>query len=258
MGAGLRATDSAQAEQYRLIFGTPVKVLTAAKAIWEIDERISARQPSRIAFLNANLANSIVDDEILRQSISSFLVLNDGLGLDLASLVLYGKKFPDNLVGTDFVPRYLSETRHELRIALVGGTDEVVRRAARAVGQKWPRHEVAYWHHGYFDRAEEAALARTVARSDCDIVLVAMGNPSQEQWISRNIPIACAMGIGVGALFDHLAGSVHRAPVLVRQWRLEWMYRLLAEPQRLWRRYLIGNPLFVARLIAEWNRRILL
>jgi exopolysaccharide biosynthesis WecB/TagA/CpsF family protein len=250
--------DDVPVEQYRSIFGTQVRVMTAADAVAELDERVGSRQPSRIAFLNANLANEIDGDELLQRSISSFLVFNDGIGLDIASLVLYGRKFPDNLVGTDFVPRYLTQTRHDLRMALLGGTGEVIRRAAEVVGQRWPQHEVAFWHHGYFEQGDEAAIAEAISRADCNITLVAMGNPWQELWISRNIPNACPMGVGVGALFDYLTGSLHRAPVLVRQWRLEWIYRLLAEPQRLWRRYLLGNPLFVARVIAEWNRRILL
>jgi exopolysaccharide biosynthesis WecB/TagA/CpsF family protein len=235
-----------------------VIVLTAAEAIAELDERVSSRRSSQIAFLNANLANEIAGDGLLQNSMSSFLVLNDGIGLDIASLVLYGRAFPDNLVGTDFIPRYLTETRHGLRIALLGGRREIIRRAADVVARNWPRHDVAFSHHGYFDPNDEPAIAQAIARCDCNIVLVAMGNPRQEYWISRNIPGACAMGVGVGALFDYLTGSVRRAPRLVRQSRLEWVFRLLIEPHRLWRRYLIGNPAFLARLMIEWNRRVLL
>jgi exopolysaccharide biosynthesis WecB/TagA/CpsF family protein len=123
------------------------------------------------------------------------------------------------------------------------------------VTQKWPRHKVAFRHHGYFDRNQEAAIAQEISRAGCDVVLVAMGNPRQEQWIGRNIPDACMMGLGVGALFDYLAGAVPRAPPFVLRWRLEWVYRLAAEPRRLWRRYLIGNFVFIFRVAREWRKQ---
>ena len=242
-------------EQSRTLLGINIRVLNGACAINELDERIQCGKPSRIAFLNANLANTIAEDDALKQTISSFLVLNDGIGVDLASLLLYGKKFPENLVGTDFVPRYLSKTKHRFRLALLGGTDQVIRQAADVITRNWPQHEVAYQHHGYFDHSQEAAIAQAIAQAGCDVVLVAMGNPRQEHWIGRNVPAACAMGFGVGALFDYLAGAVPRAPPFILRWRLEWVYRLVAEPRRLWRRYLIGNFVFAVRVTREWRKR---
>jgi alpha-1,3-mannosyltransferase len=242
-------------EQSRAILGIRIRVMTAACAISELDERIQLGEPSRVAFLNANLANTIVKDVVLKENISSFLVLNDGIGIDMASLLLHGKTFPENLVGTDFVPRYLTETRHRLRLALVGGTDEVIRRVVNVMMRKWPQHEVGFWHHGYFDRNQETAIAQAIAQAGCNVALVAMGNPRQEQWIGRNVPDACAIGFGVGALFDYLAGAVPRAPPFILRWRLEWVYRLMAEPRRLWRRYLIGNFVFVFRVACEWSKR---
>lgn len=230
-------------------------VMTAAAAIKELDDRIQSQRPSRIAFLNAHLANTIAADTALQAAISSFLVLNDGIGVDIASQVLYGERFPDNLVGTDFVPRYLAQTRHDLRIGLLGGTEPVITKAAAAITQKWPRHQIVFHHHGFFDPCEEDAIALAMSRAACQIALVAMGNPRQEHWISRNVPKACILGIGVGALFDHLSGAVRRAPPIVLRLRLEWVYRLLTEPGRLWRRYLIGNWEFVRRLAAEASKR---
>jgi exopolysaccharide biosynthesis WecB/TagA/CpsF family protein len=245
-------------DQLRYILGIRVNVLTGPAAIDEIDERVAARRPSRVAFLNANLANMTVENETLRDAISSFFVLNDGIGVDIASVMLYGRKFPDNKVGTDFIPRYLTESRHDLRVALIGGSERVLAKAIEVIWQRWPRHDIVYSHHGYFDETQEAAIAEAMARARADIVLVAMGNPRQEVWMLRNIPQACAVGAGVGALFDYLAGAVPRAPVFILRWRLEWVYRLWAEPARLWRRYLVGNFVFMARILREWSRRKLL
>src|SRR6185295_17459653 len=95
-----------------------------------------------------------------------------------------------------------------------------------------------------------------IKASGADLLLVAMGNPAQEFWIERHLAATgCRLGIAVGALFDFLAERVSRAPMGLRRLRLEWLYRLALEPGRLWRRYLIGNPLFLARLTREWSRR---
>ena len=83
-------------------------------------------------------------------------------------------------------------------------------------------------------------------------MLVAMGVPRQELWISRHLTAGhCIMPIAVGALLDFMSGSVPRAPQWVRRWRLEWVFRLVIEPSRLWRRYIIGNPVFLARVVGQ-------
>ena len=85
-----------------------------------------------------------------------------------------------------------------------------------------------------------------------DILLVAMGVPRQEFWIAKNITSShCTLPIAVGALLDFLSGSVPRAPAWMRRLRLEWVFRLIVEPGRLWRRYVLGNPVFLARVVRQ-------
>ena len=95
-------------------------------------------------------------------------------------------------------------------------------------------------------------MAKILA-SRADVLLVAMGNPRQEFWLADHLPsTGCRLGIGVGGLFDFLSGDVARAPVWVRAARLEWCYRLMREPRRLWRRYILGNPIFLMRVLGQW------
>jgi alpha-1,3-mannosyltransferase len=83
--------------------------------------------------------------------------------------------------------------------------------------------------------------------------LVAMGNPMQEMWLAEHLEATgCRLGFGVGALFDFLSGDVLRAPLWVQSARLEWAYRLIKEPGRLWRRYVLGNPIFLLRVFGQW------
>ena len=107
-------------------------------------------------------------------------------------------------------------------------------------------------HDGYFKPSEEPAILERIRGLKPDILLVAMGVPRQELWIARHITAEhCTMPIAVGALLDFMSGAVPRAPKLLRQLRLEWVFRLMVEPSRMWRRYVLGNPLFLARVLRQ-------
>jgi alpha-1,3-mannosyltransferase len=180
-------------------------------------------------------------------------VFNDGIGVDIAGRMLFRSSFPANLNGTDFVPNYLRRTKHRYRIFLLGAKPGIAERAAHRLSVVCPRHKVVGCRNGHFDRDQASEIADLIRCSKTDLLLVAMGNPKQELFIQDHLAATgCALGIGVGALFDFLAGDVPRAPLWVQRWRLEWIYRLLQEPRRLAGRYLVGNPLFLMRILSQW------
>jgi alpha-1,3-mannosyltransferase len=237
----------------RRILGVNVHAVGAREAISELDRRISVRSPTRVAFLNAHLANLAFKNARLREVINSFLVFNDGLGVDLASLILYKQAFPCNLNGTDFIPNFLHETRHDLSVALVGSQPEVVQKFIKEFERRWPRHRIVASHHGYFQSyQEETLITEKIKASNADILFVAMGNPKQEEWVQQYVPKICCIGFGVGGFFDFFSGFTPRAPLFIRRARLEWLYRLLIEPQRLWRRYTVGNIAFMSRVLRQY------
>ena len=99
---------------------------------------------------------------------------------------------------------------------------------------------------------EEPLILERIEALRPDILLVAMGVPRQEFWIAKNItPRHCTLPMAVGALLDFLSGTVPRAPAWMRRLRLEWVFRLIIEPGRLWRRYILGNPVFLARVVRQ-------
>ena len=101
-------------------------------------------------------------------------------------------------------------------------------------------------------RRRRTASSTAFATLRPEILLVAMGVPRQELWIERHITAEhCTLPIAVGALFDFMSGAVPRAPSLMRQLRMEWVFRLMIEPMRLWRRYVLGNPIFLVRVLRE-------
>ena len=127
------------------------------------------------------------------------------------------------------------------------------RRAARALVPPGSRHRVVGVHHGYFADTMDTIIAARIKQSGANLLLVAFGNPTQEIWISRNLPTTgCRLAFAVGALFDFASEGVSRAPAWMQARGLEWLFRLMQEPGRLWRRYLIGNWIFLGRVARQW------
>lgn len=234
-----------------MVFSVAIAVFRFAEAIEFLSDRLASRSPTRIAFANANLLNMAYGDAELSRLLTTFVILNDGAGVNLASRVLYGSPFPENLNGTDFCPAFLDSCPVPLRIYLLGGSASITSRAADVVARRWPRHTVVGAHHGYFSPSEFIPIKKSIAEARPDIVLVAMGNGLQEKVVEALVPSCAPCACAVGAWFDFLAGRVSRAPRLLRAGRMEWIYRLFLEPRRLWRRYLVGNPVFLWRVIRQ-------
>lgn len=247
--AGLSAPSQADIAT-RDIGGIAVAVLFREAALAAIADAIARRRHVKLAFCNANLVNIAARDPGLRRDLAGFLILADGVGIDIASRLLHGAAFPANLNGTDFTPALLAAAEAPLRVSLLGGKPGVAGRAAARLARTFPQHRFTVLNHGFFSDEEEAGLLARLSADAPDLLLVALGNPLQERWIAGKIgPQHCIVAAGVGALFDFLAGEVPRAPEAVRRFRLEWLYRLWLEPRRLWRRYVLGNPVFLLRML---------
>lgn len=235
----------------RDILGIRVKVLDWPQAMRELEDALEPGRPQRIVnFLNANNANIAHGNQAYRRSLARCDVLADGIGVDIASRLLHGRPFPANLNGTDLVPAFLVHVTRPLRVALVGAREEVIAAAAAKFARATPWHEFRAVSHGYFNAAQTDDVLADLAAFDPDVTLVALGSPAQEIFIDTYMgPGHGQVVFGVGALFDFVSGVVPRAPQLVRDLRLEWVYRLIMEPGRLWRRYILGNPVFIYRVL---------
>jgi beta-1,4-glucosyltransferase len=182
------------------------------------------------------------------------LIVNDGIGLDLASWLFYRRFFSENMNGTDFTPRLLASFDRPTRIFLLGAKPASVR-AAAAAWSALPNVIIVGAVDGYEGMADETALLDQLNRAAPDLLLVALGDPRQAQWIVSHRQAHCIpLVIAVGALFDFVSGSVSRAPALVRRLRLEWLYRLMQEPRRLLKRYSIDLLAFFAHCLRTHRR----
>jgi len=235
----------------RDILGLPVCELGWADAFAFAEE--VATMPfgqTVIAFINANNANLMMRDSEYRSVLERQVVFPDGHGVDIASILFHGRKFPANLNGTDFVPALLTYIAKPMRVAMIGTKAKTLRRAAENFRRHAPWHDFIEISDGFFDHAKSGEVMERVREAEADILLVAMGSPTQELWIDRHVgPGHARLVISVGALFDFVAGDLRRAPPGVRKLRLEWLYRLVQEPKRLWRRYVIGNPVFLYHVL---------
>ncbi|PRD41204.1 glycosyltransferase [Phyllobacterium phragmitis] len=250
-GASERAKTCRLAPAYDVL-GIPVAALGWGEALDLIADHIKKGEFLRVAWLNAHCANIAYQAPRYRAALNNFLVLPDGLGVDLAASLWHGKKFPANLNGTDFTPALIRHIKIPLRIGLLGARPEVVKKAVAFFVGLAPQHEVKMISDGFFTPQQEEAVLQKLADFRPDILLVAMGVPRQELFIvDRLTERHCTAAFAVGALFDLQTGAIRRAPLWIRKLRVEWLYRLWQEPGRLWRRYIVGNFLFVARLIRE-------
>ena len=234
----------------RNVLGVEISVARQREAIEFLLARLGAREPTRVAFANANLLTELSARPGGAALLDGFLVLNDGIAVDLASLALYRHWFPDNLNGTDLVPALLKAAPASVRVFLYGAKPEVVAKAAAVLAERY-RCVICGAVDG-FSGLPPQAVAQQAADAAADIVLVALGNPLQEEWIAAHAwATGAPLVIGVGALFDFLAGAVPRAPAPMRRLRLEWLYRWAHEPGRLRRRYTIGMARFLGLVLRQ-------
>ncbi|MGL4637943.1 MAG: WecB/TagA/CpsF family glycosyltransferase [Beijerinckiaceae bacterium] len=232
------------------LFGVAISDLSRETALDRLERAIRLKQHLKLAFCNAHTANLAYSDPKLKSVLSEFIVLADGLGVDIAARILYGRPFAANLNGTDFVPALLAHSTQPLRIAMLGSAPGVAARASDVLKKNFTHHVFDNVQHGFATAEETELFLQSLKQAPVDILLVAMGNPRQEEFIAQRITAEHAtLAIGVGALFDFIAGEVPRAPLWVRSLRMEWLFRLLQEPKRLFERYVLGNPLFLFRVL---------
>lgn len=214
----------------------------------ELQARFSTREKTAVAFINAHCVNQLGDSTYRAALGRMSYLLPDGSGLSIAAR-LQGWRFVANLNGTDLVPLLcarLAAARGS--VFLLGARPGVAEDAAAQLGARYPGLRVVGAHHGYFAPADEPQIINAINTARPDLLLVGFGVPKQDIWIDQHIDdLDATLVMGIGALLDFTAGRVPRAPVILRWLGLEWCWRLYREPRRLWRRYLIGNAIFLAR-----------
>jgi len=244
-------TGSNSTMNHMRLFGLHVVDATGTEVRRHILRRAEDGPFTHVAFLNANNANIAATDADYRSSLSDALILPDGVGVDIGAKLLCGRAFRENLNGTDFVPEILRNAAEGTRLALIGAKPGIAEQAAQKIAHFAPQLSIVTVAHGYLDHKTMQETLDELSVLKPGIILVAMGTPMQEKWVNDHLSETHgSVVITVGALFDFLAGEVTRAPEWVRKARFEWLYRLAQEPGRLWKRYVLGNIIYLARVLA--------
>ncbi len=211
-------------------------------------------------FVNANTLNVAYEDADYRAVLgTASVVYGDGTGVRWAARILHGVRLADNVNGTDFVPAlFAAQANRGYRYYVLGGTEEQNQRAADHASRTFHGWTLAGHHHGYLDDAASARVVEEINAAKPQLLLVGMGNPHQERWIAAHrAQLRVPLCVGVGGLFTYWSGNIDRAPAWVRRIGFEWVHLLIRQPEK-GRRYLLGNPLFLARVSARrWRSRAL-
>lgn len=244
-----------------IVLGVQIDKVSRPRAIALMEEAIQSRNGHAVSvfFVNAHTLNLAASAPSYREVLNSAdYVFADGTGVRWAAR-LQGIRSLENLVGTDFVPTLLKSTAGRgYSYFLLGADAQTIAAAADYARRTFPGWTQAGYHRGYLiDDALNSAAINMINAARPDMLLVGMGNPIQERWIRDNLArLEVPVCMGIGGLFDYWAGNVSRAPKWLRRLGHEWLWRLYQQPSLKARRYLIGNPLFLARVLREqWNVR---
>ncbi|MBV9537598.1 MAG: WecB/TagA/CpsF family glycosyltransferase [Acidisphaera sp.] len=237
--------------------GVPVHPLTMSATEELVVSAMRNRQHLHHVALNvAKFVKMRHSDDLRKDVMSADIVGIDGMGILLGARAL-GVHVPERVTGVDLMENLLARCAEEgFRPFLLGARPEILTRAIDVLQRRLPKLELAGSHHGYFTRDDEAALIREIRDARPDCLFVAMPTPQKERFMARyqaELGVPFVMGVGGG--LDVVAGHVQRAPTAWQRSGFEWLFRVVQEPRRMWRRYLTTNAAFAFIMLGALCRR---
>lgn len=221
------------------------------------DEAIQARRRAVFAYVNVYAINLAYSLPWFRRFLDdSKLAYCDGAGVRLGAW-LAGNRIRYRHSPADWFRALCERAQtHGYSMYFLGSREGVAKLAANDLRQGLPGLKIVGTQHGYFDHTmgsdDSGRLVQSINEVKPDILVVAMGMPLQEAWIRDHLrDLNVRVILPVGALLDYVSGRLRRPPAWMTRNGLEWLGRLMLEPRRLWRRYLIGNPLFLWRVLRQ-------
>lgn len=240
-----------------LILGCPIDALTLEETVDRVETVIRDRQPRQLSPVNVDvLVHRHRDPGYAALLDECDHLIADGWPVVAASRLL-GRPLPERVATPDLFDRLLQRgDERGWRVYLLGARRSVVERAAARITSDHPGLKVAGWRDGYWTDGEEADVVKAIRDAHPDILFVGISSPRKERFVSRwrdhmNVPLS----MGVGGVFDIVAGETRRAPRWLQRLGLEWFYRFLQEPRRMFRRYFIDDLYFFVLLAKAMMRR---
>ncbi len=235
------------------ILNCPIDKLTMSETLKIIDESIINETHLHHVVVNAAKMIHMQKDKELHDSVVSSDIINaDGQAVVWASKFL-GKPLDERVAGIDLMQNLVKLAYEKnYKIFFFGAKEEVVSEVVKRYSEQYSKNIIAGYRNGYFDKKDEESIAKQIAQSGAHILFVAISSPTKEIFLNKykNI-IQTPFIMGVGGSFDVVAGKVKRAPLWMQRAGLEWFYRFLQEPRRMWKRYLYTNSMFLWLVFKE-------
>ena len=242
---------------YSEIFGVKVDKLTLEALFDRVKINTSITGKSILESVNIHAFNQCFEHPYFRNFlVESNIVICDGFGVKIAAKIMDNTDL-QRYTPADWILAFCGFcAENGLSMYFLGAASGIAQIAAENMIGKYPALEIKGIHDGYFNKTrnhpENQAVVAEIQRLRPDILVIGFGMPMQEKWVIDNWDdLDCKLFMPVGALFDYLSGNVRRAPRWMTNYGFEWLGRLLIEPKRLWKRYLIGNPLFFLRIFQQ-------
>ena len=229
------------------ILNTYVNALSLEESVGAIESIIEQGEPVQHVVINASKVNLMEEDEKLAEIVNDCPLINaDGASIVWAAKKL-GVPLSERVTGIDLFHALVElSARKGYKIYLFGAKEEVVLKVRSIFEERYPNLEIVGCRNGYFTEDDEPLIVADMAASGADMMFVAFSSPKKEYWIHEHLgEMGIPFVMGVGGSFDVVAGVTSRAPKWMQDRGLEWFYRFIQEPGRLWRRYIVGNVKFV-------------
>lgn len=235
------------------LFDVQIDAVTMEEMIEIINEKIQSQEPTHILGINADKINTLQKDESLQQVVQKAEIIHaDGVSILFAASILK-KHIPERIAGIDLMQQLLDLAQvQQYCVYFLGAKEETIRKMAKNLLNKWPDLSIAGMRNGYFSEEEWEVIAEEIKTSHPQLVFVGITSPKKEYLIDYFMSQGInAVFMGVGGSFDVLADEVKRAPLWVQNCHLEWCFRMIQEPRRLFKRYMVGNIQFLKLTAKE-------
>ena len=240
------------------MMGCSIDNLSMEETLQRIESFIRSGLPHQHVVVNVDKVVKASRDPELRRIINECALVNvDGMPVVWASRLL-GKSLKERIAGVDLFQALVERSAEKgWRVFFLGAREEIVRAVRDNYRRKLPRLQVAGYRNGYWKPEEEAGIVKLIADSRPQLLFVAISSPEKERFLGRyQTEMKVPFAMGVGGTFDVVAGKVKRAPAWMQKWSLEWFYRFLQEPRRMFKRYFIDDMYFFWLLFKELSRKL--
>jgi len=237
------------------LLGVDVDIIDKVQLLDRIRESVRQKRKDFYPYVNIHAINLAQGDQRFRDLLNSaWTVYCDGEGVRLGARIL-GRHLPPRIVLTYYLWELCEAFEKDgISVYFLGGRQEVLEQAVSTVKERFPGLKIAGAHYGYFQKSgtESENVVESVSRSGADVLFVGFGMPLQEHWIAENLDRLQVHAIlPCGSMIEYAGGAKRYTPAWMADHGMEWLFRLMQEPGRLWTRYLIGNPLFLLRVLRQ-------